>query len=276
MGERRRQLLQNYEDAKLALLLDEYAEVYGKISTELYERDVAAGKIRPITDQELEAQLNDVLQRAEAEESRVMRKGARLKGIGRNIAIVAVSIVTFFFLMFTVQAAGIDIFGAVGKWTDSIFHFVSDSEDTLKATEDRSPVLVMNDTMIAQGIPSDLVPHWLPSGFEITELSIAKNNDVNSLTAMLENNDGQWILIQIDENRHAGPFNENWIEKDNEIVETIVSNGRSFYLFMNDSVWSGVFQDERYRISIIDSDGKDSLKTIIQSIGVLNDVQACN
>lgn len=276
MGERRRQLLQNYEDAKLALLLDEYAEVYGKISTELYERDVAAGKIRPITDQELEAQLNDVLQRAEAEESRVMRKGTRLKGIGRNIAIVAVSIVTFFFLMFTVQAAGIDIFGAVGKWTDSIFHFVSDSEDTLKATEDRSPVLVMNDTMIAQGMPSELGPHWLPSGFEITEISISKNSEVHSITVMLENSDKLWILIQIDENAHAGSFGANWIEKDAGEVETIVYNGRPFYLFMNDSIWSGVFQDDRYRISIIDSNGKDSLITIIQSIGVLNDDQACS
>ena len=96
MGERRRKLIKNYEDAKLALLLDEYAESYGQVSTRQYEEDLAAGKIKEISDQEAEAQLNMILQRAEEEEARESRISIRFKGVARKIAMVVASIAIFF------------------------------------------------------------------------------------------------------------------------------------------------------------------------------------
>lgn len=275
MGNRRRKLIQNYEDAKLALLLDEYAEVYGRISTEQYEKDLADGKIKKISDQEAAAELDEILRRAEEEEAKESRISTRFKGVARKIATVAASIAIFFTLMVTVQAAGVDVFGAVGRWTDSLFHFESSSsaetsQNSNVKGQNLSPTLEIRKTMVLCGFPLNLAPTWLPDGFSLADYSFPENAESQSLTFLLENEDGIWILFKIDGHSSTSLYGDDWIEKDSDGAETLFSNGMNFYLFRNDSVWSGVFQSEEYRISIIDTVGKDDLIKIIHSIGEIN------
>ena len=50
-------------------------------------------------------------------------------------------------------------------------------------------------------------------------------------------------------------------------VETVIVGEKTFFLLQNDSVWSGVWEDNNYAISILSSKGKQELIQIIQSIG---------
>ncbi len=266
MGDRRSKLIQNYEDAKLALLLDEYAEVYGKFSTEQYKRDLADGKIKKISDQEAAAQLNAILQRAEEEEARESRIGIRLNGIARKIATVAASIAIFFFLMVSVQAAGIDVFGAVGKWTDSIFHFESGQKNGSNVIEEESSTVdIIKQALLTQGIPAELSPSWLPRAYKIKEITLPSNSDYFGVTITLDNNT-DYLLICFDKT-NSGKAQNYWYEKDSGEVETVIVGEKTFFLLQNDSVWSGVWEDNNYAISILSSKGKQELIQIIQSIG---------
>lgn len=271
MGKSRQQLIQEYEDAKLALLLDEYAEIYGKVSAELYEKDVASGIIIPIADEEQQAQLNDILQRAEAEEAKKVHFCSHFKVTARKVATIAAAITIFSLLMITVQAAGIDVFGAVGRWTDSLFHFETDSGNDIDTNSDIEPqslssIAEIRKNMAIKGFPLDMAPSWIPDDFSITKISFPENDGVQSAAFLLVNSKGDWLSYQIDKASNNGTFGAEWIEKDDDNVETITSDSRLFYIFQNNSVWTGISQGKEYRISIIVS-GKNDLIQIIDSIG---------
>lgn len=275
MGKSRQQLIQEYEDAKLALLLDEYAEIYGKVSADLYEKDVADGKAIAVSEQDQETQLNEILRRAEADERKEARKGTRFKGVVRKITTVAAAIAIVFLMMVSVQAAGLDVFGAIGRWTDNVFHFESRSEletdqvssiknQRLTAMSEIRKILVLHD------FPLDLAPTWLPDGFSLLNMSFLENDDFHGLYFYLKNPQEDWLIIQTDIAVSFGSFGTEWFEKDGDNAESIISNGRNFYLFQNNGIWTCSYQSETCRITIADSRGKDGLMQIINSIGELN------
>ncbi len=271
MGEHRRKLIQDYEDAKLALLLDEYAEVYGKVSTEQYEKDLADGKIKIISDQEADAQLNAILQRAEEEEAKKPQISTQFKGTARRIATVAAAITIFFALLVTVQAAGIDVFGSVGRWTDSLFHFepASDQRQIQSGpTVDRSfsTVEEINVVLLSNGFSADVVPSWIPDEYSISKISFPNTGNVQSVAFLLENSSGRWFSYQSSRISEGASFDDIMVEKNEGGIETIISSDRLFYIFQNDSVWTGIYQGLEYRISI-QIEEKDDLIQIIKSIG---------
>lgn len=268
MGERRRKLIQNYEDAKLALLLDEYAEVYGKVSTEQYEKDLADGKIIIISDQEADAQLNAILQRAEEEEAKESRISTRFKGVAQKIATVAASIAIFFALMVTVQATGIDVFGAVGRWTDSLFYFESGYDSVEKPKEKQFlPAEIIKDSLLSYRLPSELVPSWFPDGFDISEINFSATEDTQIVDVLLKSKSGDWIILRIDYFLHDQGSNNLWHQKDSGEAEIVEVNQFTFYLAQNNGIWEAMEFSNNCAISIIDSQGKESLLQIIQSYG---------
>ena len=271
MGERRRKLIQNYEDAKLALLLDEYAEAYGKASTEQYKADLAAGRVKKISNQEAEAQLNAILLRAEEEEAKEARGSTRFKGVARKIATVAAAIAIFFTLMVTVQAAGIDVFGAVGRWTDSLFHFEAASEQEQsqsgpEADRNISTVEKIRSVLFSNGFSAVVTPYWIPEDYTISMISFPKTGNIHSVAFLLENASGGWVSYQSSKVSEGASFDDILAEKNDGGVETVISNDRRFYIFQNDTVWVGIYQDSEYRI-MVQAEDKNTLTQIIKAIG---------
>ena len=270
MGDQRRQLVQNYEEAKLALLLDVYAELYGKANSAQFEQDLTAGKVSPITKQEIESKYLDFLQRAEKEEAKKRKVGGIFKTAVRKAAVVAATIAATLLLMVSVQAAGIDLFGAVGRWTDNLFHYdieIKPGQGTAVLEPTLSPVYEIMKITVEHGFPLDLAPTWLPEDFFITDVLQQENKDQKGLTILLENTDGIPIVVQYTKDTFLGSFGNEWIEKDSGEAEMHTSNGKGYYVFVNEEDWTGVFQSDTYRILIIDGLGKDDLLQIIDSIG---------
>lgn len=268
MGEHKSRLIQNYEDARLALLLYEYAEIYGKVSTEQYKEDLAAGKIEEISEQELDAKLNAIIQRAEAEELTKGQDYAHLKRILRKAANVAASVAIFFFLLVSVQAAGIDILGAVGKWTNSLFHFESGIVSVEQPKDKQpSPVATIKGMLLTYQLPPELAPAWLPDEFSISEINYCTNKDTRFADVLLINDADDWIMIRVDCFSLEQSADNLWHQKDNGDIETIEIGQFTFYLAQNNGVWEAMEYDGGYAISIIDTQGKDALIQILQKYG---------
>ena len=278
MSDRRRRLIQNYEEARLALLLDEYAELYGEASTKRYERDAAAGKVPPVSDRELEEKLTGILKRAEAEEAKKRRQAGAGRRLARKAATAAASIAVSFLVMVSVQAAGIDVFGAVGRWTDDLFYFekdtrpgrgtpVSDAGNIAASDAENAPVFRIKETLAERGFPVELSPNWLPEGFSLLDTSFLENRDQASVFFYLENPEQRPMIIQFDKNVFSGAFGNEWFEKNSGDPEAVFVNGRMFYLFQNEEQWVGVHQSETHQIVISAEVERDEMLRIIRSIG---------
>lgn len=84
----------------------------------------------------------------------------------RRGLVVAAILIVMFGSMLTAQAAGVDVFGAIGRWTEENFQFV------LPTTNQSDTVGINDDFQKASekfGLPSSFVPTWCPEGFTSAE-----------------------------------------------------------------------------------------------------------
>ena len=101
--------------------------------------------------------------------------------------------------MVTVQATGIDVFGAVGRWTDSLFYFESGYDSVEKPKEKQFlPAEIIKDSLLSYRLPSELVPSWFPDGFDISEINFSATEDAQIVDVLLKSKSGYWIILRID------------------------------------------------------------------------------
>lgn len=114
----------------------------------------------------------------------------RLRRIWRTALTAAVITVFIFGCMIAAQAAGIDVFGAIARWTEGTFSFSTiRSEDTINERYDNSAEnqLMMEDAdassvglaypslqeaLDAYGITEVAAPTWIPEGYTLDQLDV--------------------------------------------------------------------------------------------------------
>lgn len=96
----------------------------------------------------------------------------------RKFTVVAAIIGIWFAMMITAQAFGVDVFGAIGHWTDETFQFISSlskkdyvSEESETKLADKSQSEIMSG-LDYYGIQGNLIPTWYPDGFELSEETV--------------------------------------------------------------------------------------------------------
>ena len=264
MGEHRRQLIEKYEDSKLTLLLDEYAEVYGRISTELYEEDLASGRCSAVSDEEMDAQLDLILQRIEAEEKGKKRLGSRHRLLSSKALTAAASVFLFCVLMITVQSAGIDVFGQLARWTDDCVYYERVSRDANNPESEDPLVEKLRNTLLAQGLSQNESPTWLPEGMSFQARTSYRNSMAERLKVNFSNDTkNEWMIIEIVSSNKSVDF----LEKDDQSIELFEVNGNAFYIFFNQNHWTAFWSNGTVNISIYGTMEMEELKDIIKAIG---------
>ena len=81
------------------------------------------------------------------------------------VAVIAVAAV--FGGMVAAQAAGIDVFGTIGRWTDNVFRFMPSGNENSTSTganagEDISKYATLREALASVGIDENLAPTWCP------------------------------------------------------------------------------------------------------------------
>ena len=97
------------------------------------------------------------------------KKGSRVRRPLARIAIIAAVLCAF---LVTAQAAGIDILGAIARWTSETFAFVKidETRDSLPKVQ----LLELQEELLVHGVAEPLAPTQFPEGTVLSDLMVRK------------------------------------------------------------------------------------------------------
>ena len=156
--------------------------------------------------------------------SRPKRKVKRIFRIGLIVAIVAASL---FSCMIVAQAAGIDVFGSIARWTEDVLGF---GDRDLEAQETQTALSAEDVTRI-----TDQIESWrlsIDSDYEVSEPEVVADEESGILYYCQQyNDDGNYILFEARYKKDIIPG--ALFEKDASDVEEIVLKNISVYFYTN-------------------------------------------
>ncbi len=190
------------------------------------------------------------------------RRGILLKRLISAAAALAVSL----FSMVAAQAFGLDVFGALAQWTESTFHFVSDTRETAGSPESETIRQTIQAVFDDYGVTVP-APAWYPKGTEFDkDIEIIETAGVSIITCGFAQSD-QTFYIEIQQYYKNDSVPTQTFEKDASNIEEYYSNGRLFFLMSNLSESYAVFSDAKTLVTIEGNLSLDTMKQIIDSIG---------
>lgn len=205
-------------------------------------------------------------------------KPNRLHRVMRVGLIAAITAVVMLGVMVVAQAAGVDVFGAVARWTDEVFslgtiryqsavdiNLPNDTADTsdipspqVADEEGASTYTSIQDALDACGITVVAAPTWIPEGYSFDGVDVLYNPDGSFLMlsgGYLKENKALNISVEHYEDEPRGQ-----IEKTDAPVETFTLNGITVYLLENINSNTAVWATEHYAYYIDCCGDKDNVK----------------
>ena len=131
------------------------------------------------------------------------KRVVRFKRVWRTALVAAIAIVCMFAAMVTAQAAGVDVFEAMARWTEDVFSFgriapdsqVSDDpalETAGQGAEVPSTEFVsLQEAFDAYGMTEVHEPSWLPEGYTLDSLDVLAVDDPFLRTFSASYTDGE-------------------------------------------------------------------------------------
>ncbi|MEL7658079.1 MAG: DUF4367 domain-containing protein [Bacillota bacterium] len=189
--------------------------------------------------------------------------------------LVAIIAATIFMGMVAAQAAGIDVFGAIGRWTEETFHFEtfsnSDMQDNVGAASDIGDdhyYALMKTALNDCGIAQDLAPTWYLEGFESSGPEVTNNEVCNKVFCIFNDTNDNFFSVQVKQYTLSSDMESLVFEKDNTAVEEYYSGGRAFYIIANlDTTTANWSDGSSIVMSISGNIPEEDIKAIIDSIG---------
>lgn len=117
------------------------------------------------------------------------KRVVRFKRLWRTILVATVAISCMFAAMVTAQAAGVDVFGAMARWTEDVFSFgkiapdsqvADDSEQKTIGQETEVPCVEfasLQEAFDTYGMTEVHEPGWLPEGYTLGSIDVLAEND---------------------------------------------------------------------------------------------------
>lgn len=251
-------LQQNYDSAVLALLMDEYAEKLGEQVLQEYKQVGEAEE----TDDSIDAMCYQIIR-----DSKPIRdNGRKIKKAFRKVSIVAAVIGVLFAMLIGVQAAGIDVFGALANWTNSVFRFGVGTSEVIETTMIDPELHDLMNVLEEAGIPTRIAPTKLPRGFTLSSITDISNERLHGLIAVFENNSIDYLTLELYEYEDETPLEDYFVEKDTDKPEVYVFGEKSFYILSNMGKWGATWSDGKYLLHFSGFPAIEDLYYVIDSI----------
>ena len=177
--------------------------------------------------------------------------------------------------MVTVQAVGIDVFGAIARWTNETFHFASSPQNgnTLNTDTQSSSSHALSgkysslqDALDACGIKLSIVPRWLPDGFEFVYASVSIEPSPTSIRAKYTSDDCNFSLI-VFQYESPDAIDYTVFEKDTAEILRYEKHGITYYIMTNNTRLTAAWMPEDQIVcSIVGDLSVDEVKQIIDSM----------
>ena len=208
------------------------------------------------------------------------RSRVRLGGLLRVAAAAALLTTFLFSSMVAAQASGVDVFGAIARWTDSVFSFGAlPEEDASGSVQTTAPAVQSSETdrrdvpeeyheiytkLKGVGCSSFMFPAYIPDGFQVTETKLHSNvNDEKIKFVMLYEDGTDYLIFQVS---HGGDSSFSIYEKDSQSVEIYGQNGIDYYIFKNLDSLVSVWSKNTTEYSLSTTLSLPVLKEIIDSV----------
>ena len=204
------------------------------------------------------------------------KRVVRFKRVWRTVLVAAIAIACMFAAMVTAQAAGVDVFGAMARWTQDVFSFgvippnseitenlggEMESQDATGSNQE-GRFSSLQEALDKYGVTMIHEPNWLPEGYALGELEVMCLDDpfLQTFAASYSSGDGH---IDIDIMSYLGTPSMQ-VEKTDVPVETVEKNGINLHLIENVSSYIVAWYDNQYEYYISGNLSKDILcKTAI-------------
>ncbi len=198
--------------------------------------------------------------------------------VWRTALVAAATIVCMFAIMVMAQAAGIDVFGAMARWTKDVFSFGQISpgsvvfedpggetgENGAEAPNPEQEFSSLQEALDAYGISEVHEPTWLPDGYALEGLDVTVRNDPFLQAFLATYSDGE-SGMGIDIMSYEGePATQ--VENTDAQVEVVEKNGITFYLIENVKSYTIAWYTQEYEYYISGKVGKDILWEIADSM----------
>lgn len=199
--------------------------------------------------------------------------GSRSSAVFRKVLPIAAAIAVVFMSMIAAQAAGVDVFGSLARWTEETFHF--NGGDSTPAADGTRPQ-VEDETYLAiqaevdkLGIDVPVVPTWFPDGYELQEIQ-SSNPDITEwkgVDCLFRNENSQTLRFRITKYEDDYDISSIVFEKDGQQVTEYIGGDKLFYIMSNNSRKTATWSDGQLVVSINGEFSQDIMKTMIDSIG---------
>lgn len=169
--------------------------------------------------------------------------------------------------MAAAQAAGFDVLGMLGQWTDEIFHFTSGAESGESAAPMNENTRLLREALASVGIDEDLAPTWFPEGFTAEEPEIVESTMGVAVNIVLSDKNGYFLNIVVKQYHSAEHLENMNFEKNAENIVQYSNNHQIFYLFTNGKAITATWADGLLMEQILGNMDEEKIKLIIDSIG---------
>lgn len=169
--------------------------------------------------------------------------------------------------MAAAQAAGFDVLGMLGQWTDEIFHFTSGPESGESAAPMNENTRLLREALASVGIDEDLAPTWFPEGFTAEEPAIETSNFNIVIYFSLTDGTDNFINIAIRQYQSAEDLESADYEIKTDSVQQYSNEKQTFYLFSNGNAVAATWANGLLMEQITGNIDEAEIKHIIDSIG---------
>lgn len=195
----------------------------------------------------------------------------RFKQVRRTVLVAAAAIACMLAVIVTAQAVGIDVFGAMARWSKGAFSFGQippDSEvsDNLDGEANGQEFSSLQEAFDAYGMTEVHEPGWLPEGYALDGVDVLAMDDPFLRSFSVSYTDGRRIIGIGIMNYEGEPATQ--VQKIDGPVESVEKNGIIFYYIENSEGSTIAWYSDQYEYYLNSKEGKDILWKVVESMFV--------
>lgn len=157
----------------------------------------------------------------------------------RKTLVLAAVISVMLASLLTVQAAGVDVFGAIARWTTELFSFGKTEESRGLVVDGKWPEIdlernqqftSLQEALDYYGVTEVVAPQWIPDEFDQESVSVEQNGIWLAFFAEYADENGKMLVISYSSYVSEPP---TYYEKSDSLLEIFEISGNTYYAFKN-------------------------------------------
>ena len=164
---------------------------------------------------------------------------AGIRNAKRRIAVFAAVLIIVLASLATVQANGVDVFGAIARWTSELFSFGRTEENRDLVVDGKQPEIdpvenqqftSLQEALDFYGVTEVAAPQWIPDGFVPQIVNVNPNGTWLEFLASYTNGSGQVLAVSYNSYQETPLM---YYEKAGSLSETFMTGDSVCKVFEN-------------------------------------------